>query len=148
MCDAMVIAGRRRRLLLRFGVVLGMRRAEHYRSGERAPACSQMRTGRLVVIQWRDLQLQDFVPRSSNKGIGSTPTPIPKSSCILRQYGEACVQKMRGWFAFAVWDGTAETDACPRPPGDQALFYSLAAAGLAFGSELESASAASGITSS
>jgi asparagine synthase (glutamine-hydrolysing) len=57
---------------------------------------------------------------------------------LYEQYGEACVEKMRGMFAFAVWDAKRKKLLLARDRlGIKPLFYSLTGGRLAFGSELK-----------
>jgi asparagine synthase (glutamine-hydrolysing) len=57
---------------------------------------------------------------------------------LYEQYGEACVEKMRGMFAFAVWDQRRKTLLIARDRlGIKPLFYTIADGRLAFGSELK-----------
>src|SRR5262249_8542242 len=55
------------------------------------------------------------------------------------QYGEGCVEKMRGMFAFAVWDERRKTLLLARDRlGIKPLFYTVAGGRFAFCSELKS----------
>ncbi|HEY2384658.1 MAG TPA: asparagine synthase (glutamine-hydrolyzing) [Terriglobia bacterium] len=57
---------------------------------------------------------------------------------LYEQYGEACVEKMRGMFAFAVWDERQKTLLLARDRlGIKPLFYAIVDGRLAFGSELK-----------
>jgi len=57
---------------------------------------------------------------------------------LYEQYGERCVDKMRGMFAFAVWDDRRKTLLLARDRlGIKPLFYTVADGRLAFGSELK-----------
>src|SRR3989442_1264472 len=57
---------------------------------------------------------------------------------LYEQYGEACVEKMRGMFAFAVWDANRKKLLLARDRlGIKPLFYSVTGGRLAFGSELK-----------
>src|SRR6266850_1393963 len=57
---------------------------------------------------------------------------------LYEQYGEACVEKMRGMFAFAVWDARRKKLLLARDRlGIKPLFYSVSGGRLAFGSELK-----------
>src|SRR5215204_4458460 len=55
------------------------------------------------------------------------------------QWGERCVEKFRGMFAFAVWDGTARRLMLARDRlGVKPLYYAEANGGIVFGSEIKS----------
>src|SRR5262249_36437503 len=57
---------------------------------------------------------------------------------LYEQYGERCVEKMRGMFAFAVWDERRKTLLPARDRlGIKPLFYTVVDGRLAFGSELK-----------
>jgi asparagine synthase (glutamine-hydrolysing) len=57
---------------------------------------------------------------------------------LYEQYGERCVEKMRGMFAFAVWDARHKSLLLARDRlGIKPLFYTVAGGRLAFGSELK-----------
>src|SRR5438132_3504624 len=57
---------------------------------------------------------------------------------LYEQYGERCVEKMRGMFAFAVWDARRKCLLLARDRlGIKPLFYTVAGGRLAFGSELK-----------
>ena len=57
---------------------------------------------------------------------------------LYEQYGERCVEKMRGMFAFAVWDTRRKSLLLARDRlGIKPLFYTAAGGRLAFGSELK-----------
>ncbi len=56
-----------------------------------------------------------------------------------REWGEDCVQKLNGMFAFAIWDARRRRLFCARDRlGEKPFFYWSGLAGLVFGSELES----------
>jgi asparagine synthase (glutamine-hydrolysing) len=57
---------------------------------------------------------------------------------LYEQYGESCVDKLRGMFAFAVWDDRRKTLLLARDRlGIKPLFYTVVDGRLAFGSELK-----------
>ncbi len=57
---------------------------------------------------------------------------------LYEQYGEACVEKLRGMFAFAVWDAPRKTLLLVRDRlGVKPLFYTVADGRLVFASELK-----------
>src|SRR5438270_6862440 len=52
---------------------------------------------------------------------------------LYEQYGERCVEKMRGMFAFAIWDARHKTLLLARDRlGIKPVFYTLAGGRLAF----------------
>ena len=57
---------------------------------------------------------------------------------LYEQYGESCVDRLRGMFAFAVWDDRRKTLLLARDRlGIKPLFYAVTDGRLAFGSELK-----------
>jgi asparagine synthase (glutamine-hydrolysing) len=57
---------------------------------------------------------------------------------LYEQYGERCVEKMRGMFAFAVWDSRRKSLLLARDRiGVKPLFYTVTGGRFAFGSELK-----------
>src|SRR5262245_9298756 len=57
---------------------------------------------------------------------------------LYEQYGEACVDKLRGMFAFAIWDERRKLMLLARDRlGIKPLFYTVTDGRLAFGSELK-----------
>src|SRR5499427_7863254 len=57
---------------------------------------------------------------------------------LYEQYGEGCVEKMRGMFAFAVWDERRKKLMLARDRlGIKPVFYTVVDGRLAFGSELK-----------
>src|SRR4051812_8158170 len=57
---------------------------------------------------------------------------------LYEQYGEGCVEKMRGMFAFALWDQRRRKLVIGRDRlGKKPLFYAVVGGRLMFGSELK-----------
>jgi asparagine synthase (glutamine-hydrolysing) len=57
---------------------------------------------------------------------------------LYEQYGESCVDRLRGMFAFAIWDDRRKTLLLVRDRlGIKPLFYTITGGRLAFGSELK-----------
>ena len=57
---------------------------------------------------------------------------------LYEEYGESCVQKLRGMFAFGIWDSAKSTLFLARDRvGVKPLYYALTSNGLVFGSEIK-----------
>jgi asparagine synthase (glutamine-hydrolysing) len=57
---------------------------------------------------------------------------------LYEEYGEKCVEKLRGMFAFAIWDSRAQRLLLARDRlGIKPLYYALTANGIIFGSEIK-----------
>jgi asparagine synthase (glutamine-hydrolysing) len=57
---------------------------------------------------------------------------------LYEEYGERCVEKLRGMFAFAIWDSRAQRLLLARDRlGIKPLYYALTANGILFGSEIK-----------
>ena len=57
---------------------------------------------------------------------------------LYEEFGEACVNKLRGMFAFAIWDGRDQTLMLARDRvGIKPLYYRLAENSIIFGSEIK-----------
>ena len=113
----------RRGLLDRAGRRPGAPPAVDHRPGRRRPADRQR--GRLGPgrLQRRDLQLPGAAaPASKPAGTASAPTATPRSwSTSTRRTGDRLVERLRGMFAFALWDRHAAAAAAgPRPARHQA----------------------------
>jgi asparagine synthase (glutamine-hydrolysing) len=80
--------------------------------------------------------LRESLERQGHRFYTETDTEVIVHS--YEQYGEACVDKLRGMFAFAVWDQRRKTLLLARDRlGVKPLFYTVAGGRLAFGSELK-----------
>ncbi len=113
---------------------------------EKLPAVSA--SGDLVVtadarIDNRDelLRLLDLPPNESD-GTGETPRTVTDSELILasyRRFGEHCVERLLGDFAFAIWDVRRERLFCARDPiGLKPFYYHYRSKGVfVFGSEVK-----------
>ena len=65
---------------------------------------------------------------------------------LYEEYGEACVQKLRGMFAFAIWDSAQDKVFLARDRlGVKPLYYTFIDAGLVFSSEVKALLAYPGI---
>lgn len=80
--------------------------------------------------------LRSLLERQGHRFYTDTDTEVIVH--LYEQYGESCVDKMRGMFAFAVWDERRKTLLLARDRlGIKPLFYTVADGRLAFGSELK-----------
>src|SRR3569623_1893199 len=86
-------------------------------------------------------------PSSSPPVMSFTRAATPRSSCTRGSSGEACVERMRGMFAFAVWDRNKQTLFLARDRlGVKPLYYAVLPDGLfIFGSELKALTAHPGL---
>jgi asparagine synthase (glutamine-hydrolysing) len=127
--------------LVKDGVALGMRRLSIIDlSGGHQPISGEDGTATVVfngeIYNFRDLQTQlegqghKFRTRSDTEAIVHA----------YEQYGTACVDHLRGMFAFAIWDDKQKTLFIARDrTGEKPLYYTLTPTGtLVFGSELKS----------
>ena len=114
---------------------------DHRRRHRPAAAVQRRRLGGRG-LQRRDLQLPGTDPRAAGRwATASTPRATPR--CIVHaweQWGEDCVKRFRGMFAFALWDRNRQTLFMARDRlGVKPLYYALLDDGtLLFGSELKS----------
>ncbi|PYS36719.1 MAG: asparagine synthase (glutamine-hydrolyzing) [Acidobacteria bacterium] len=80
--------------------------------------------------------LRGLLERQGHRFYTSTDTEVIVH--LYEQYGESCVDKMRGMFAFALWDERRKTLVLARDRlGIKPLFYTVVDGRLAFGSELK-----------
>jgi asparagine synthase (glutamine-hydrolysing) len=80
--------------------------------------------------------LRSLLQRQGHRFYTDTDTEVIVH--LYEQYGEACVEKMRGMFAFAIWDERRKTLLLARDRlGIKPLFYTTVDGRLAFGSELK-----------
>src|SRR5262245_56728583 len=120
-------------------VALGMRRLSIIDiDGGHQPVHNEDRTVWVVfngeIYNYRQLR------RSLEKQghIFATDTDTEVIVHLYEQYEDACVEKMRGMFAFAVWDGKRQKLLLARDRlGVKPLFYTVNNERLAFGSELK-----------
>ncbi|MEU3937637.1 asparagine synthase (glutamine-hydrolyzing) [Streptomyces sp. NPDC029044] len=108
--------------------------------GGRQPMSAAVPGGEVVitysgeVYNYREL-------RELLTGRGHTWTTRSDTEVVLRAYlewGDACVEKLNGMFAFAIWDSRSERLLLVRDrAGVKPLFYRPTADGVLFGSELK-----------
>src|SRR6266850_1303430 len=80
--------------------------------------------------------LRQLLERQGHRFYTDTDTEVIVH--LYEQYGEACVDKLRGMFAFAVWDSRRKSLLLARDRlGIKPLFYTIVDDRLAFGSELK-----------
>src|SRR5258708_16619431 len=127
--------------LLKNGVALGMRRLSIIDlSGGQQPISGEDGSATVVfngeIYNFKELQLQleakshKFQTRSDTEAIVHA----------YEEYGTACVDHLRGMFAFALWDERQQRLFMARDrAGEKPLYYTLTDSGtLVFGSELKS----------
>ena len=124
------------------GIGLGHRRLSiiDLSTGDQ-PLANEDGTG-LDRLQRRDLQLRRG-PRASSIAHGHRFRTSSDTEVIVHgyeQWGERCVDRFRGMFAFAVWDSAARRLLLARDRlGVKPLYYAeLPGRGIVFGSELKS----------
>ena len=80
--------------------------------------------------------LRELLQRQGHRFYTETDTEVIVH--LYEQYGESCVEKMRGMFTFAVWDDRQKKLMLARDRlGIKPLFYTIVDGRLAFGSELK-----------
>jgi asparagine synthase (glutamine-hydrolysing) len=80
--------------------------------------------------------LRTSLERQGHKFYTGTDTEVIVH--LYEQYGERCVEKMRGMFAFAIWDARRKSLLLARDRlGIKPVFYTFAGGRFAFGSELK-----------
>src|SRR3954454_16883923 len=127
--------------MLKDGVALGMRRLSIIDlAGGHQPISGEDGSATIVfngeIYNFQELQRQleshghIFKTRSDTEGIVHA----------YEQYGTACVDHLRGMFAFAIWDDKQRSLFIARDrAGEKPLYYTLTSTGtLVFGSELKS----------
>ena len=97
--------------------------------------------GRLDCLQRRDLQ-----PRRAAAGARGGRPSVQQTRCdtetivhAYEQWGDACVDHLRGMFAFAIWDAPRRRLLLARDRlGIKPLYWAMAGGRLLFGSEIKS----------
>jgi asparagine synthase (glutamine-hydrolysing) len=140
MCDAIVHRGPDDAgYYVRDGVALGMRRLSIIDlSTGHQPVHNEDRSVWVVfngeIYNFKDLRTS--LESQGHRFYTGTDTEVIVH--LYEQYGERCVEKMRGMFAFAVWDERRKTLLLARDRlGIKPVFYTVADGRLAFGSELK-----------
>jgi asparagine synthase (glutamine-hydrolysing) len=140
MCDAMVHRGPDDDgYYLAPGVALGMRRLSIIDiEGGHQPVHNEDRSVWVVfngeIYNFKNLRA--LLERKGHRFYTNTDTEVIVH--LYEQYGEACVDKLRGMFAFAVWDDRRKSLLLARDRlGIKPLFYTVVDGRLAFGSELK-----------
>src|SRR5213594_688143 len=140
MCDAMVHRGPDDAgYYVRDGIALGMRRLSIIDlSTGNQPVHNEDRSVWVVfngeIYNFKSLRAD--LERRGHSFYTGTDTEVIVH--LYEQYGERCVEKMRGMFAFAVWDERRKSLLLARDRlGIKPLFYTVAGGRLAFGSELK-----------
>src|SRR5438552_15891106 len=140
MCDAMVHRGPNDAgYYVRDGVALGMRRLSiidlatgHQPVHNEDQSVWVVFNGEIYNFQ----SLRVSLERQGHRFYTGTDTEVIVH--LYEQYGERCVEKLRGMFAFAVWDDRRKTLLLARDRlGIKPVFYTVADGRLAFGSELK-----------
>ena len=127
--------------LLKDGVALGMRRLSIIDLvGGQQPISGEDGSATIVfngeIYNFRELQ-----PQLEARGhVFRTRSDTEAIVHAYEEYGTACVDHLRGMFAFAIWDDTRKKLVIARDrAGEKPLYYTLTPTGtLVFGSELKS----------
>ena len=112
---------------------------EHRRSRGRASADRQRGRHRLDRLQRRDLQPRRRPAGARSRG-PSLPTRSDTETIVhaYEQWGDACVERLRGMFAFAIWDAPRRRLLLARDRlGVKPLYWAQAGDRLLFGSEIK-----------
>jgi asparagine synthase (glutamine-hydrolysing) len=140
MCDAMVHRGPNDAgYYTGSEAVLGMRRLSIIDiDGGHQPVHNEDRTIWVVfngeVYNFKTLRTS--LERQGHRFYTDTDTEVIVH--LYEQYGDSCVDRLRGMFAFAVWDDRRKTLLIARDRlGIKPLFYTIVDGRLAFGSELK-----------
>ena len=115
----------------------------------RQPATSRWptRTGRVWITYNGEVYNHEAL-RAELEAKGHRFRSRTDTEAILHLYeeeGPACVERLQGMFAFAIWDGRRRELFLARDRvGVKPLYYAVQPGGLVFGSEVEGAARASG----
>src|SRR4051812_44481275 len=140
MCDAMVHRGPNDDgYYVSADAVIGMRRLSIIDlDGGHQPVHNEDRTVWVVFNGeiYNFKSLREDLEQQGHRFYTDTDTEVIVH--LYEQYGESCVDRMRGMFAFAIWDDRRKTLLIARDRiGIKPLFYSIVDGRLAFGSELK-----------
>ena len=109
--------------------------------GGAQPMFARTPTGGLVTLSYCGEVYNHQELRSVLSGLGHRFTGRSDTEVVLRaylQWGEAFVTRLRGMFAFALWDCDAQTLLLVRDRlGVKPLYYAFAGGDLVFGSEIK-----------
>jgi asparagine synthase (glutamine-hydrolysing) len=140
MCDAMVHRGPDDDgYYVASGIALGMRRLSIIDiEGGHQPVHNEDRSVWVVfngeIYNFKNLRA--LLERQGHRFYTNTDTEVIVH--LYEQYGESCVDKLRGMFSFAVWDERRQTLFLARDRlGIKPMFYSVVDERFAFGSELK-----------
>jgi asparagine synthase (glutamine-hydrolysing) len=127
--------------MLEPGVAMGMRRLSIIDlAGGQQPISNEDNTVTIVfngeIYNYRELR-EELQSRGHRFATNSDTETIVHA---YEEFGAACVDRLRGMFAFAIWDDRAKTVFIARDRvGKKPLYYSITRGGtLVFGSELKS----------
>src|SRR5436190_21665322 len=127
--------------LLKDGVALGMRRLSIIDlAGGHQPISGEDGSA-TVVFNGEIYNFQELQPKLEGSGHKfRTRSDTEAIVHAYEQYGTACVDHLRGMFAFAIWDDKRKSLFIARDrAGEKPLYYTLTSTGtLVFGSELKS----------
>jgi asparagine synthase (glutamine-hydrolysing) len=140
MCDAMVHRGPNDDgYYTAPGIALGMRRLSIIDIGGGRQPVHNEDSSVWVVFNgeiYNFKTLRSLLERQGHRFYTDTDTEVIVH--LYEQYGESCVDKMRGMFTFALWDERRKTLLLARDRlGIKPLFYTVVDGRLAFGSELK-----------
>src|SRR6266550_3500051 len=127
--------------LLKDGVALGMRRLSIIDlAGGHQPMSGEDGSA-TVVFNGEIYNFQDLQPQLEGRGhVFRTRSDTEAIVHAYEEYGNTCVDHLRGMFAFAIWDDREKMLFIARDrAGEKPLYYTLTPSGtLVFGSELKS----------
>ncbi|MGC2230760.1 MAG: asparagine synthase (glutamine-hydrolyzing), partial [Candidatus Acidiferrum sp.] len=92
-----------------------------------------------IVFNGEIYNYQDLRASLQSKGhVFKTQTDTEVIVHLYEEFGPGCLEKLRGMFAFAIWDGNAKTLFLARDRvGIKPLYYSLSGSSITFASEIK-----------